>query len=268
MQPGGPPFQGPYGGPPPPPPPPPPPGPPPVGPHPGYSSGWAPWPAGGPTHPTQPPGRDAAYGPGAGAVVIDVGGTAARQGIVGAVVSGLIGLLAIVAGLAGAVDGGGEAVAIVIGVLFLVPPLLLLGLSKQLLRPRRLVFEAAGIRWDDPQGKPWAVGWHELAAVAISKHSAIQLPQTTSERIAGATTEKLLGERAHVRLDLYPADPGFPGRHPQMAHLWGRQEVTNGYRLPLGANVRFIPLIAQAMVRFAPSIYRGVVATRGAMGLT
>jgi hypothetical protein len=38
--------------------------------------------------------------------------------------------------------------------------------------------------------------------------------------------------------------------------------------LPLGSNVRFIPVIAGAMGRFAPSIYRGVNATEGFMGLT
>jgi hypothetical protein len=53
-----------------------------------------------------------------------------------------------------------------------------------------------------------------------------------------------------------------------MAHLWERQGVQNGYRLPLGSNVNFIPTIAAAMGRFAPHIYRGVNATEGFMGLS
>jgi hypothetical protein len=159
-------------------------------------------------------------------------------------------------------------VAVVIGVLFLLPGLLTICLGKQLFRPRTLVIEPRGVCWDDPRGKPWAVAWPELAAVSISKHTAVEVKvPTLSERIAQATAEKMVGESALVRLDLFPADAGFATRHPEMAHLWGRQEIA-GYRLPLGRNVKFIPLIEQAMVRFAPHIYRGVQATEGFMGLT
>jgi hypothetical protein len=71
-----------------------------------------------------------------------------------------------------------------------------------------------------------------------------------------------------VRLDFHPVDPSFAGRHPELAHLWERQGVQNGYRLPLGGNVQFIPEIASAMARFAPGIYRGVNASEGFMGLS
>lgn len=219
-------------------------------PHPGYA----------PQHQGMPPG------PGNGPVAIDVGGTAARQLVIGAVVSGVIGLIAIVAGLGG--DDGGGAVAIVIGFVFLLPVALVVGMSKQLFRPRKLVFEPQGVRWDDPQGKPWAVAWHDLAVVAISKHSAMKTPQTLNDKLVEAATDKMIGERAHVRLDLYPAHPGFAQHHPNMAHLWERQGVQNGYRLPLGSNVKFIPIIDQAMRTFAPQVYRGVQATEGIMGLS
>jgi len=208
------------------------------------------------------------YGP---PVVIDVGKANGRKAIIGSVVAGVIGLIALVSGLAGAVDGGAGIgiVVIIIGILFLLPAIFTIARRNTVFRQQLLVFEANGVRWDDPRGAPWAVPWTELAAVSISKHSPKQIgPESLSDKLAGAASDKIAGERAHVRLDLFPADPGFAGRHPERAHLWERQGVRNGYRLPLGGNVKFIPLIAGAMGRFAPSIYRGVNATEGMMGLS
>lgn len=221
------------------------------------------------------PGGPAGYGPGMatgygpGAMVIDVGKDTARKAVMGSVVAGVLGLVAVVSGLVGAVDGGAVAgiVAIVIGLLFLAIPLATIGLRRKMFRHRALVFEPAGIRWDDPQGQPWAIPWGELGAVSISKHTPRQTPMDASAAIASKAAEKMVGERAHVRLDLYPADPSFAGRHPELAHLWERQGVKGGYRLPLGSSANFIPQIATAMGRFAPQIYRGVNATEGFMGL-
>lgn len=206
-------------------------------------------------------------GPG---VVIDVGRTDGRKAVAGAIVAGVIGMVALISSLVGAVDGGGAGVAVglVFGVLFLIPAVFVVIKKDKVFRPRSLVFEPQGLRWDDPRGAPWAVPWGELAAVAISKHTPMQTPESLSDKISGAATEKMLGERAHVRLDFYPADPVFAGRHPELAHLWERQGVQGGYRLPLGSNVKFIPLIAQAMAQFAPNIYRGVQKTEGVMGLS
>jgi hypothetical protein len=201
-------------------------------------------------------------------VVIDIGQTAGRQAGVGAGVAGAVGLIAIYAGLAGEVDGGGEVAAVVIGVLFLLPALLVVAFAKQVFRPRKLVIEPGGIRWDDPQGLPWAVAWPELAAVSISKHSRMQVPMSANDRLVRAATDKALGERAFVRIDLYPADAGFAQRHPQMNPLWGRQGVAGGYRLPLGNKADLVPVIDRALRRFAPGAYRGVVATEGSLGLS
>jgi len=208
----------------------------------------------------------AGYGP----VVIDIGQTAGRQAVIGAVVSGAVGAIALWAGLAGQVEGGGEGVAIVIGGLFLLPVVLVVLFSKQVFRPRKLVFEAAGVRWDDPQGAPWAVPWNELGAVSVSKHTRMRTPMDASDAIARAATDKMLGERALIRLDLFPFphDGHFGERHPHMAHLWGRQGVAGGYRLPLGSKADLVPVMDQALRQFAPGIYQGVVATEGVMGLT
>jgi hypothetical protein len=213
-----------------------------------------------------PPG----YGPG-GPVVIDVGATMKKQSMVGSVVALVVGLVAVGAGAFGAVDGGAGVaiVAIAIGAVFVLIGLLPIMMRKKINRPRRLIFEPAGVRWDDPQGVPWAVGWRELAAVSISKHAPLQVKTPTlSERIADAAKDKMIGEHVMVRLDLYPADPGFRSRHPQMEPLWEMHDVKNGYRLPLGRNAQFIEPMAAGLARFAPTIYRGVQNTEGFMGLT
>ena len=204
-------------------------------------------------------------------VVIDVGTTNARKAVIGAVVAGALGLGAVIAGIAGATDGGAGvgAVVIVIGLLLLVLPVGLVVRRDKIFRTQHLVFEPGGLRWHDPKGAPWVVPWGELAAVSISKHSPKEYgTPTLQDKLVSAASDKIAGERAFVRLDIYPADPGFAGRHPELAHLWERQGVQNGYRLPLGSNVKFIPTIAQAMGRFAPQIYRGVNVTEGFMGLT
>jgi hypothetical protein len=203
-------------------------------------------------------------------VVIDVGKTNGRKAIIGGVVAGVIGLGILIAGIASLADSaGGGIVGIVFGLLLLALPLAVVVRKDKIFRPQLLVFEAAGLRWDDPKGAPWAVPWSELAAVSVSKHSPKQVgPESVQDKLVGAASDKIVGERAHVRLDIFPADPGFAGRHPEMAHLWERQGVENGYRLPLGGNVKFIPTIAAAMGRFAPQVYRGVNATEGFMGLS
>lgn len=218
-----------------------------------------------------PPGYGPPPGMGGPGVVIDVGKTDGRKAVIGAIVAGVLGMVALISSLVGAVDGGGAGVAVglVLGVLFLLPALFVVIRKDKVFRPRSLVLEPQGLRWDDPQGAPWAVPWGELAAVAVSKHTPMQVgSESLSDKLSGAATEKMLGERAHVRLDFYPVDPGFAGRHPELAHLWERQGVQGGYRLPLGGNVKFIPIIAQAMAQFAPHIYRGVQKTEGAMGLS
>ena len=204
-------------------------------------------------------------------MIIDVGKTNGRKAIIGSVVAGAMGLAALISGVAAMFDGGvGGGIAIaVIGLLLLILPAGAIVRRDKLFRPHRLIFDAVGVHWDDPKGAPWLMPWAEVGAVSISKHSPAQVgTESIQDKLVSAASDRIAGERAHVRLDLYPIDPGFAGRHPEMAHLWERQGVTNGYRLPLGSNVKFIPVIAGAMGRFAPAVYRGVNATEGFMGLS
>ncbi|MEW1847553.1 hypothetical protein AB0392_57170, partial [Nonomuraea angiospora] len=114
-------------------------------------------------------------------------------------------------------------------------------------RPRKLVFDAYGVRWDDPQGRPWAAPWAELSGVGISR------TQQRRVKLADYIMRKTM-----VRLDLFPADPGFRGRHPDLEHLWEFHTVKNGYRLPLGSNPKYIPVIEHAMRQYRPAIYLGI----------
>ncbi|WP_375546521.1 hypothetical protein [Actinophytocola gossypii] len=204
-----------------------------------------------------PPGGPRRIAPG---VVLDVGTTDGRKAVIGSVVAGILGLLAVVSGvLAASDDGVGVGIVlIVVGVLLLLPGVFALVARDKLFRPRRLVIEPPGLRWDDPKGAPWAVRWNELAAVAVTRRPVRRFTVGVSDAIAHKASDKLLGDNALVWLDLYPADPGFATRHPELAHLWQHDGLQHGYRFPLGGNVRFVPGIEHAVGRFAPHLWRGV----------
>lgn len=192
-------------------------------------------------------------------VVIDVGARSRRRVLIGSLVAGALGITALV----GAVSAftAGETAGGVMGSLVgsLLSGVALLGALnwKRVTRPRLLVFDAAGVRWDDPRGTPWVVAWQELGAVSISR---------TRERavtLADAVVRKTL-----VRLDLFPADPHFRARHPEMEHMWEFHRVRQGYRLPLGDSADLIPVVERAMTSFAPQLYRGVRDEGFTLGLT
>ena len=182
-------------------------------------------------------------------VSIDLGAHATRTVALGGAVSGAVGLLALVAASTGQVIGGAGATAAagVIGGIFLLFALVVLFSWRTLSRPRRLVFSADGIRMDDPQGRPWSVAWDELAGLAISR--------TAQRRVKPADH---VVRRILVRLDMFPADPGFRARHPEMEPLWELHRVRNGYRLPFGSAPEFLPRIDDAIRRHRSDIYQGI----------
>jgi hypothetical protein len=218
----------------------------------------------GPPVPPQPSPYGWSGPPGPPAV-IDVGKATGKRLVIASIVIGALGLISICAGLTGAVEGGiGVAIAaIAIGGVFVLIGLLPLLMRKKAFRPRRLVIEQPGLRWDDPQDKPWAVPWQELSAVAISKHGAVEVDHSLNAKVSGAISDRMLGESVLVRLDLFPADPGFHQRHPEMAHLWAQDR----YRLSFGRSPWLIPQIDAALRHFQPMLYRGVQETEGFMGL-
>ncbi|MGW4961674.1 hypothetical protein ACWEPL_31030 [Nonomuraea sp. NPDC004186] len=181
-------------------------------------------------------------------VVVDVGGDAKVKALIGGSAAGLIGLVSIFASFTGHAPGSRTAVMeLTFGLIFLFIGLLPVLTWRRLSRPRLLVFDGFGVRWDDPQGTPWTAPWNELSGVSISR--------TQPRRVR--PTDYLI-RRTKVRIDLFPADPGFRARHPDMEHLWEFHRVTNGYRLPLGSNPRYIPVIEHAMRQYRPSIYLGI----------
>ncbi|MET8866034.1 hypothetical protein ABZW11_24115 [Nonomuraea sp. NPDC004580] len=200
----------------------------------------------GPRNPPYPPPGPPAPPP---PVIIDVARDTKTKSVIGASVAGGIGLLAVVSALTGQTTGGsGTAVAVgIVGAIFLLIGLLPVLTWKKLSRPRRLVFDAHGVRWDDPQGQPWGAAWQELAGVGISR------TQQRRVKLADYILRKTM-----VRLDLFPADPGFRQRHPEMEHLWEFHTVKNGYRLPLGSNPKYVPVIERAMRQYRPAAYWGI----------
>ncbi|MER5260641.1 hypothetical protein ABTZ99_00995 [Actinosynnema sp. NPDC002837] len=180
-------------------------------------------------------------------VVVDIGTRDTRRVIIGGVVAGGLGVLALVGAVSAYADGEGVGgtIALVIGLAFTGIALGAVLNWKKISRPRKLVFEAPGVRWDDPQGAPWAVAWHELGAVRISR---------TRERVVNPADAVL--RKTMVRLDLLPADhQAFRDRHADMAHL-ARED--GAYRLPLGDAAALVPVVERAVLGFAPHLYRGV----------
>ncbi len=183
-------------------------------------------------------------------VVVDVGARSKGKAIAAGVVVGGLGLVSLAAAATGQVDGGlGVRIAVgVLGAVFVAFGLLPLLTWRRITRPRRLVIEPLGIRWEDPRGTSWAVAWQELAGVAVS--------QTRKRHVK--VSDRLLPRKVMVRLDLFPADPGFRGRHPEMEPMWEFHQVKKGYRLPLGSAAKHIEPIDQAMRTHRPNIYLGV----------
>ncbi|MFC4535225.1 hypothetical protein [Sphaerisporangium dianthi] len=188
--------------------------------------------------------------PGAEPVVVDVGAGSKGKAVAAALVAGTLGVISLFSALTGQVEGGPATafVAGVLGVVFIAAGLLPLVAWRTITRPRKLVIEQLGIRWDDPRGTSWAVAWAELSGVAVSR--------TVQRRFK--LDDYLLPRKVMVRVDLFPADPGFRARHPEMEPLWELHRVQNGYRLPLGSGRRHIEPIDQGMRAHRPNIYLGV----------
>ncbi|MFD1146745.1 hypothetical protein [Saccharothrix hoggarensis] len=180
-------------------------------------------------------------------VVIDIGKRDVRRVLVGGAVAGALGVAALVGAVTAYADGEGVGgtIGLVIGVAFTGITVGAIVNWKRISRPRMLVLEPSGVRWDDPAGAPWAVAWPELGAVRLSR---------TRERVFHPADSAV--RKTMVRLDLLPADaPAFRARHADMAHL-ARQDGV--YRMPLGDAAGLIRVIEGAVLGFAPHLYRGV----------
>lgn len=182
-------------------------------------------------------------------VVIDLAQNSVTRSAAAILLAAGFGLLAIWAGLTGRIAGGsGVAIAAVVtgGVLLLIGFIGAL-LWKVITRPRSLVIDRTGVRWHDPRGSSWQIAWPELAAVAVS-------------RTTNRNTRKVIAS-SMVRLDLFPAEPDFRRRHPEMERLWEFHRVRDGYRVPFGEVVEsdgLVPRLDHGLRTFAGPRYRGV----------
>ena len=192
-------------------------------------------------------------------VIVDLGKSDTRKVLIGGSVAGVLGILALVGAVTAFLDGEpvGGSIAAVIGIAFTFIGVMAVVKWKTISRPRKLIIEQQGIRLDDPQGMPWAVGWQDLGAISISR------TQERAVQLADALVRRTL-----VRVDLHPRDPQrFRPAHPTMEPMWEFHRVQNGYRLPLGDSAGFIAPIDQALRTFAPQIYRGVIDEGFTVGL-
>jgi hypothetical protein len=141
----------------------------------------------------------------------------------------------------------------VVNVLFLVLPVAVMVLIGVLwlggfgaYRPRRLTIEPRGLRWEDKRGASWAVPWTELAATSIWTGVATNSAMTFHPSIA------------NMRVQLYPRDPGFSARHPQLTPLW--LPASNCYQVSLPANAAGAAgEMDWAMRQYSAGTYRGLV---------
>lgn len=171
-------------------------------------------------------------------VSINVAAAHTRTIALGCGLSGLLGLVAVVSVFTDDVSGGtGTKVGVfVVGSIFLLFGLLPLLTWRVAFRRRRLVLEPCGIRWDDPQGKPWQVAWSELATVKV-----------------------VLRHRPRsVTLFLEPGDvENFRQRHPDMSHLVDPSGSGERYLLPLGPVLRKVAPIDRGLRAFGGGVYAG-----------
>ena len=131
-------------------------------------------------------------------VVIDLGKSDTRKVLLGGSVAGILGILALVGAVTAFVDGEpvGGSIAAVIGIAFTGIGVMAVVKWKTISRPRKLIIEQQGIRLDDPQGMPWAVGGKVLGAVSISR---------TRERAVQLAEARV--KRTLVRMDLHQRAP-------------------------------------------------------------
>jgi hypothetical protein len=115
--------------------------------------------------------------------------------------------------------------------------------------PNRVVLEPAGIRWWNRRSS-WAVAWTELAAVSIVKSK-------TYPGYGPIVTETY--GSVWVRIDLFPGDPGFHHRHPELAEYWEAAGGKQRYRVPLGQSEAKIHELDNGLRMYAHMRYRGVV---------
>lgn len=156
-------------------------------------------------------------------LVVDVGTPAAHKASVLGVSAALVGVVATATAVTEAPSSGplGLVLAWTIALLFLGVAIVVLLNRRQVARPRRLILEGAGVRWDDPHGTPWAIRWDELSGLRIAR---IHIPGR----------RRLLTNNT-TYLDLFPGDAWFRDRHPELEHLWQFRLLRGGYRLSLGS---------------------------------
>lgn len=124
----------------------------------------------------------------------------------------------------------GHLAAMFVGPLVAVGGLIGGGVWRRKARPRLLVAEAQGLRWEE-KGRTWAVPWYELSAVALARG----------------------GPKSALWLHLVPNDPrAFAGTYRSIP------TTPHGHWVQLPDDTG-ADLLDLALKRHAPQLYRGYV---------
>ncbi len=198
-------------------------------------------------------------GPPAGEVRVPFGGAGdVAKVCVGALICLLLGGGALYGAIFGKADTvGGTIAAGVIGAIFFLGGLAMALALPKVARHRYAVMDAGGFTWDDPKGRGWKASWPELTSIRVTTAY-----HQNRMRIA------VRGKRYRVRLIVTPVEPKtFAMKRPQLAVLRGKFGAgPDEYGIPLGAEHKKVPALADGLQRYAGRANGGVVEEGRVMG--
>ena len=185
-------------------------------------------------------------------VVVDVGTTIGRQGVVGGVLAGFFGVVGLVGAFSPDAATWARVVAGLIGT-----PLTLIALGTVLslpvlLRKRQVVVDPVGFTWVDPGEQSFTIPWAELVGVSVD---STVVRNNRSVNPSGAR----YGNRYAVRVVLTPVES-----RPELAKFAAGET----YEIRLGSLPRQGAMIADAVAHLAPNVWRGTTEKPGRFGLT
>lgn len=171
-----------------------------------------------------------------------------RRGVLGAIVSVLLGLAALIAAVTGTYDNDDTArigaylfgaTMLVLGALVLVA----MGLGGSAGLVRRFVFDADGMAQTGGR-RPWRVAWPELSRVGLH-----------------ITRRGLIVASYAVRIELEPVDEGFAAAHPELRRFLARRSrrTPKHYVIGLGPRRDLVTPIDLGLDVYAGERYAGPV---------
>lgn len=162
-------------------------------------------------------------------VVVNIGRTSARQGLVGGALAAFFGIVAFIGAFSSGAPAGMRVASAVVGVLFLLVAVVLAASVPMVARRRYAVLDPYAFLWSDPGGESVTLPWDTISSV------------TTKSTVVRGSTVSYGRTLAHVVV------------HSKERNL----------DLALGAQQRSAERIAEAVQQFAPRVWRGTTERTG-----